>query len=115
MLFIPSFLKIGQIICSWIKKQTDDQTDVWLLMEFKEETMYPVCSSYVDFNCMLLLYTLSNIIREDEMSWAYNTHGRNENAYRMLFGKPERKRPLGRPRHRWENDIRIDFREVGWE
>jgi len=49
------------------------------------------------------------------MSRAYNTHGRNENAYRMLFGKPERKRPLGRPRHRWENDIRIDFREVGWE
>ena len=32
--------------------------------------------------------------------------------HRVLVGKPERKRPLGRPRRRWE-DIKIDFREVG--
>jgi hypothetical protein len=36
------------------------------------------------------------------------------NAYRILVGKPEGKRPLGRPRHRWEDDIRIDLREIGW-
>jgi hypothetical protein len=30
-------------------------------------------------------------------------------------GKPERKRPLGRPRRRWEDNIRMDLREVGWE
>ena len=35
------------------------------------------------------------------------------NAYRVLVGKPERKRPLGRPRHRWEDNIKKDFREVG--
>ena len=37
----------------------------------------------------------------------------SRNAYRVLVGKPERKRPLGRPRHRWEDNIRMDLREVG--
>jgi len=34
-------------------------------------------------------------------------------VYRDLVGKPEGKRPLGRPRHRWEDNIKIDFQEVG--
>jgi hypothetical protein len=37
------------------------------------------------------------------------------NAYRILFGKPERKRPLGRRRRRWDDNIRIDLREIGWK
>jgi hypothetical protein len=36
------------------------------------------------------------------------------NAYRLLVGKPERKRPLGRPRLRWVDNIRMDLGEVGW-
>jgi hypothetical protein len=36
------------------------------------------------------------------------------NAYRLLVGKPEGKRPLGRPRRRWVNNIRMDLAEVGW-
>jgi hypothetical protein len=36
------------------------------------------------------------------------------NAYRLLVGKPERKRPLGRLRHRWVDNIRMDLGEVGW-
>ena len=35
------------------------------------------------------------------------------NAYRFLVGKPESKRPLGRPRRRWEDNIKMDLREVG--
>jgi hypothetical protein len=35
-------------------------------------------------------------------------------AYNILAGKPEGKRPLGRPRRRWEDIIRIDLREIGW-
>jgi hypothetical protein len=35
-------------------------------------------------------------------------------VYRVLVGKPEGKRPLGRPRHRWEDNIRMDLQEVGW-
>jgi len=34
-------------------------------------------------------------------------------VHRILVGKPERKRPLGRPRHRWEDNIKMDLREVG--
>jgi hypothetical protein len=33
---------------------------------------------------------------------------------RVLVGKPERKKPLGRPRRRWENNIKMDFQEVGF-
>jgi hypothetical protein len=40
--------------------------------------------------------------------------GEKRNAHLILVGKPEGKRPLGRPRRRWEDDIRIDLREIGW-
>jgi hypothetical protein len=35
-------------------------------------------------------------------------------AYRILVGKPEGKRPLGKPRRRWENNIKTQRREIGW-
>jgi hypothetical protein len=37
------------------------------------------------------------------------------NAYRILVGKPEGKRPLGRPRRWWEENIKIDLREIEWD
>jgi hypothetical protein len=37
-----------------------------------------------------------------------------KNVYRVLVGKPEVKRPLERPRHRWEDEIKMDLRETGW-
>jgi hypothetical protein len=37
--------------------------------------------------------------------------GEKRNAYRILVGKPERKRPLGRPRSRWKDNIKMDLRE----
>jgi hypothetical protein len=37
------------------------------------------------------------------------------NAISILVGKPEGKRPLGRPRHRWQDNIRMDLREIGWD
>jgi hypothetical protein len=40
--------------------------------------------------------------------------GEERNVYRVLMGKPEGKRPLGRPRRRWEDGIRMDLREIGW-
>jgi hypothetical protein len=40
--------------------------------------------------------------------------GESRDAYRVLVGKPEGWRPLGRPRRRWENNIKMDFREVVW-
>jgi hypothetical protein len=41
--------------------------------------------------------------------------GEKRNAYRLLVGKPEGKRPLGRPRRRWVDNIRMDLGEVGWD
>jgi hypothetical protein len=36
-------------------------------------------------------------------------------AYRVLVGKPEGRRPFGRPRRRWEDNIKMDLTEMGWE
>jgi hypothetical protein len=41
--------------------------------------------------------------------------GEERNECRALMGKPEGKRPLGRPRRRWEDGIRMDLNEIGWE
>jgi hypothetical protein len=40
--------------------------------------------------------------------------GEKRNAYRLLVGKPEGKRPLGRPRRSWVDNIRMNHGEVGW-
>jgi hypothetical protein len=48
------------------------------------------------------------------MGRACSTNGEKRNAYRILMGKPEGKRSLGRPRHRWVDNIKIDLREIGW-
>jgi hypothetical protein len=41
--------------------------------------------------------------------------GEKRNTYRILAGKPEEKRPLGRPRRGWVDNIKMDFREIGWD
>jgi hypothetical protein len=56
------------------------------------------------------------IIKSRRMRWSgyVARMGEKWNAYRLLVGKPERKRPLGRPRRSWVDNIRMDLREVGW-
>jgi hypothetical protein len=67
-----------------------------------------------------VLYFSSNVIRlikSRRMRWAGHLAQMREkrNAYRLLVGKPEGKRPLGRPRCRWMMcNIRMDLGEVGW-
>jgi hypothetical protein len=41
--------------------------------------------------------------------------GEKRNAYRILVGRPEEKRPLGTPRRRWVDNIKMDFREIDWD
>jgi hypothetical protein len=41
-------------------------------------------------------------------------HVWERNVLKVLMGKPDGKRPLGRPRHRWEDGIRMGLREIGW-
>jgi hypothetical protein len=64
------------------------------------------------------LYSSPYIIRQVKsrrMRWAGHVARMAEerNVYKVLVGKPEGKRPLGRPRRRWEDGIRMDLREVG--
>jgi hypothetical protein len=47
------------------------------------------------------------------MGRACSTNGEKRNAYRILVGKPEGKRPLGRPRRRWMKNNKMDLREIG--
>ena len=63
-------------------------------------------------------YSSPNIVRMIEsrrMRWEGRVArmGERRGVYRVLVGKPERKRPLGRPRRRWENNIKMDLQEVG--
>jgi hypothetical protein len=41
--------------------------------------------------------------------------GEKSNAYRILVGKPEGERPVGRPRRRWADNIKLGLREIGWD
>jgi hypothetical protein len=65
------------------------------------------------------LYSSPSIIRimkSRRMRWAgyVARMGEKRDAYRLLVGKPEGKRPLGRPRRRWVDNIRMDLGEVRW-
>ena len=55
------------------------------------------------------------VIKSKRMRWAGHVArmGEERGAYRVLVGKPEGKRPLGRPRRRWVDNIRMDLQEVG--
>jgi hypothetical protein len=53
--------------------------------------------------------------KEDEMDGACSMHVTDVDAYIISDGKPEGKEPLGRPRRRWEDNIRMGLREIGWE
>jgi hypothetical protein len=48
------------------------------------------------------------------MGAACSTYGGKTGAYRILMGRPEGRRPLGRPRSRWEDNIKTDLQEVRW-
>jgi hypothetical protein len=65
------------------------------------------------------LYSSPNIIRiikSRRIRWAGHVAriGEKRNAHRLLVGRPEGKRLLGRPRRRWVDNIRVDLGEVGW-
>jgi hypothetical protein len=50
---------------------------------------------------------------EGEIDRPCSTHGKKMNAYKVLVGTPEGRRPLGRPIRRWEDNIKIDLKEIG--
>ena len=56
------------------------------------------------------------VVKSRGMRWAGHVArmGENRGMHRVLVRKPEEKRPLGRPRRRWEDNIKMDLQEVGW-
>jgi hypothetical protein len=65
--------------------------------------------------CFVLLthWCAGDKIKKNEMGGACSAVGEERGVYRVLVRKPEGKRPLGRPRRRWEDNIRINLQEVG--
>jgi len=62
-------------------------------------------------------YLILSVIKSSRMRWARNV-ARTEDkrgAYQVLVGRPDRKRPLGRPRLRWKQNIKTDLQELGWK
>jgi hypothetical protein len=57
------------------------------------------------------------MIKPKRMRWAGHIAriGERSNAYRISVGKPEERRPLGNPRRKWVDNIKMDFREIGWD
>ncbi|KAJ4432464.1 hypothetical protein ANN_21083 [Periplaneta americana] len=72
--------------------------------------------SYTTQNCKHSPDIIGNI-KSRRLRWAGHVArmGEPRNAYSVLVGKPEGKRPLGRPRRRWEDNIKMDLREVGYD
>jgi hypothetical protein len=50
---------------------------------------------------------------ENEMGGECSTYGERRGVYRVLVGKPDGRRPLGKPRRRWEDNIKMDLQDVG--
>jgi hypothetical protein len=81
----------------------DEVTGEWRRLHNKE--LYALCSSP----------NIIRMIKSRRLRWAGHVArmGERRGAYRALVGKREGRRPLGRPRRRWEDNIKMDLREVG--
>jgi len=81
----------------------DEVTEKWKKLH-NEELNDLYCSPYI-------VRVIKS--RKNEMGGACGTHGDRRGVYRVLMGKHEGKKPLGRPRRRWEDNIKMDLQEVG--
>ena len=68
-----------------------------------------------EFNDLYCSPNIVRLIKSRRMRWAWHVarKGERRGVYRVLVGKPEGKRPLERPRRRWEDNIKMDLQEVG--
>jgi hypothetical protein len=70
----------------------------------------------VELNDLYCSPNIVRVIKSRRMSWAEYVArmGEWKGVYKVLVGKPEGKRPLGRPRHRWEDNIKMGLQEMAW-
>jgi len=83
----------------------DDETGEWRKLVVHKEKL----------NDLYYSHNIFRVIKSRRMRWAgyVACMGERRVLYRVLVGKPEEKRPLGRPRRRWEDNIKLDLQEVG--
>ncbi|KAJ4446943.1 hypothetical protein ANN_13645 [Periplaneta americana] len=90
-----------------------------LMYLFPQDHMFPNSTKTKEDDEMVDIMTniWTNFARTGRLRWAGHVArmGESRNAYRVLVGRPEGKRPLGRPRRRWEDNIKMDLREVGYD
>jgi hypothetical protein len=69
-----------------------------------------------DLHAVYFSPNIIRVIKSRRLRWAGHVArmGERRGAYGALVGKPEGGRPLGRPRHRWDDNIEMDLREAGW-
>jgi hypothetical protein len=98
-------------VCAWYWEvlrrvfgpKRDEVTGVW--RKLHKEELHDLYSSP----------TIVQVIKSRRIRWARHAArmGEGRCVYRVLVGKPEGKRPLGRPRRRWEDNIKMDLQDVG--
>jgi hypothetical protein len=91
----------------------DLQPDI-LMNTTNEKQLHRLIDYYYYYLC-LTQYFSGDKIDKNLIDGACSTYGEKRGVYRILVGKPEGKRPPGSPRHRWEDNIKLDHQEVGCE
>jgi hypothetical protein len=89
---------------------------VYANLNFWLINFYVVCAEWrKELNDLYSLPNIVRVVKSRIMRWAGHVTrmGDEKVVHRVLVGKPERKRPLGRPKRRWEDNIKMDLQEVG--
>jgi hypothetical protein len=124
---IPSFITVFTKLCHWSKLRTQPLTSLphnncfniifssshlWSKDGWSNRKMEEVVQWRVSF----IVPIPNRQMKSRRMRWAGHVArmGEERKVYRVLMGKLEGTRPLGRQRHRWEDGIRMDLREIGW-
>jgi hypothetical protein len=94
----------NRVLRRTFKPKRDEVTGEWRRLHNKE------------LNDLYSPPTIIWVTKSRRMRWAGHVArmGEGRGAYRIFVGRPEGRRPLGRPRCRWEDNIKMDFQEVGW-
>ena len=83
-------------------------------MDWAEIQIFNFNSSLCELNVLYSSPNIVRVIKSKRMGWAGRVArmGEERGVYRVLVGKPEGKRPMGRPRRRWVDNIKMDLQEV---
>ena len=99
------------LTCNWLL-----YTFSFITKCFKQFYVKVLCTSISFIYYILAISHIFRVNKSRKLRWAGHVARMEEgrNAFKSFTGKPTGKRPLGRPRRRWEDNIRIDIKEIGF-